>query len=130
MKNNNINNWNSFSRGICVALLIIAAFCGICGLGAAFNQIPWLLIAGGICLLLMISVIIWFLGYMSRKNTSSQSKGKYEIGEDEIFTFEPVASTSNENSAKSYRVVRQPVFDYDAHNKEEQKIENFDVSVD
>lgn len=128
MKNQNVNNWNSFSRGICVALLIIAAFCGICGLGAAFNQIPWLLIAGGICLLLMVSVIIWFLGYMSRKTT--QGNGKYEISEDEVFTFEPVVSTNSENTAKAYRVVRQPVFDYDEHNKEEQKIENFDVSVD
>ena len=122
MKNNNVNNWNSFSRGICAVLLIIAAFCGVCGLGAAFNQIPWLLIAGGICLLLMISVIIWFLGYMSRK-PSSQDKGKYEITEDEVFTLEPVMS-SEESAAKSYRVVRQPqVFDFDAHNEKEQQID-------
>lgn len=121
MKNNNINNWNSFSRGICVALLIIAAFCGICGLGAAFNQIPWLLIAGGICLLLMVSVIIWFLGYMSRKTT--QGNGKYEISEDEVFTFEPVANTE-ESAPKAYRVVRQPqFFDYDAHEKKEESID-------
>lgn len=124
MKNNNINNWNSFSRGICVALLIIAAFCGICGLGAAFNQIPWLLIAGGICLLLMVSVIIWFLGYMSRKTT--QGNGKYEISEDDVFTFEPVATTE-ESTQKAYRVVRQPqFFDYDAHEKKE---ENIDVPL-
>ena len=64
---NNVNNWNAFSRGLCVALLVIAAFCGICGLGAALNQIPWLLIAGGVCLLLLICAAIWFLGYKSHQ---------------------------------------------------------------
>ena len=109
MKNNNENSWNSFSRGLCVALLTIAAFCGICGLGAAFNQIPWLLIAGGVCLLLIISAAIWFLGYMSRQVT--HTKGKYEAPEDEVFIVEPIASTE-QSTEKSYRVHRK-VFDFD-----------------
>lgn len=63
----NINNWNSFSRGLFVALLLVAIFCGICALGAAFCEIPWLLISGAICILLILSVIIWVLGYLSHK---------------------------------------------------------------
>ena len=65
-----INNWNSFSRGVLVALLIIASFCGICGLGAKLNTIPWLLIAGGVCLLAIFCSLIWVLGYLSKKTSS------------------------------------------------------------
>lgn len=65
-KDNNTNNWNSFSRGLFVALVMFAIFCGICAIGAAFSNIPWLLLSGGICILLSLGAIIWFLGYLSR----------------------------------------------------------------
>ena len=68
------NNWSIFSRGLCVALLILASFCGLCGLGAALPQIPWFLIAGGICLLLIVSASIWALGYKSRQVSDAGSE--------------------------------------------------------
>lgn len=123
-QNKNVNSWNCFSRGICVTLLIIAAFCGICGLGAAFSQIPWLLIAGGICLLLMVSVIIWFLGYMSKKVPTTSNEES-----NEVVTVEPIPS-SEEDNTKSYRVVRQPqqkAFNFDEHNS--RAAENFNVPL-
>lgn len=60
------NNWHSFSRGIAVFVLIVVTICGLCGLGSLLNQIPWFLIAGGICLLLILGSALWFLGYKSR----------------------------------------------------------------
>lgn len=65
-KDNNTNNWNSFSRGLFVALVMLAIFCGICAIGATFSNIPWLLLSGGICILLSLGAIIWLLGYLSR----------------------------------------------------------------
>ena len=67
MKNNNNNFWKAFSRGIASFVLILAIIFGFCGLGATLAQIPWFLIAGAICLILIIGTGIWFLGYQSRQ---------------------------------------------------------------
>lgn len=66
------NNWQSFSKGILAICLCGAAFCGICGLGAKFSNIPWLTIAAGICLFVLVVSIIWLLGYMSREVENHQ----------------------------------------------------------
>ena len=62
-----VNHWNSFSRGLFVALFLVAIFCGICAFGAAFSEVPWLLISGAVCFVLFLSVLIWVLGYLSHK---------------------------------------------------------------
>lgn len=95
------NNWNSFSRGLCVALLTISAFCGICGLGAAFDEIPWLLIAGGVCLLLIISAAIWFLGYMSRQVTAPSKE------------TQPAKQVEKAQKPYDQDHGKSPVFDYE-----------------
>ena len=88
------NNWNSFSRGVLAVLLIAAIFCGICGLGATFSHVPWLLIAGGICLLVIIFSIIWGLGYKSRQ------------------VSEPVSENPGEEASHSSSTKEKP-FDYE-----------------
>ena len=82
MKNNNW--WNAFSRGLFVALLALAIFCGICALGAAFSNIPWLLLSGGICILLVIGAIVWFLGYLSRNVKNGCECHDYDIDDIEF----------------------------------------------
>lgn len=72
MKKHNNNFWKAFSRGILVMVLIAATVCGLCGLGAALNQIPWFFIAGAICFMLIVGAAIWFLGYYSRPRQVQQ----------------------------------------------------------
>lgn len=53
------------SRYLLGLLLSITAFCGICGLGAHFNQIPWLWLATGCLAFTLFSFLVWWLGHLS-----------------------------------------------------------------
>lgn len=107
MKNNNTNNWNSFSRGLFVALLILAIFCGICALGATFSNVPWLLLSGGICILLILGVIIWFLGYLSRSVKHISEDPGYDIDDIEIDEYEE--EEPDEPSVQVFKKSNPPV---------------------
>lgn len=116
MKNNNVNSWNLFSRCVFVVLLAIAAFCGICGFGAKFNQIPWFRIAVIICVILIFAFIIWLFGLMSRNPVPS--KGKFETNKNEAIDSKHVGE-SKENSNRNCR----KFFDYDEHTPKEKNID-------
>jgi len=65
MKKNDVNIWAAISRGALIFILIAATFCGICGIGATFNHIPWFVIAGGLCLLVILLATVWVFGFKS-----------------------------------------------------------------